>query len=64
MRNLLKYPVTPEEVLAALETALERENDDDRVGDIAGMCIEATIRYLRDNPRATMCIVESMAVNE
>lgn len=64
MRNLLQYPITPEEVLQALELALMREQDDGRIGDPNGMCLEATLRYLRDNPRAVMAIAESMAVND
>lgn len=34
MRNLVEYPITKEEVISALDTALQRESDDDRIGSI------------------------------
>jgi hypothetical protein len=64
MRNLLQRPITPKEVLDALELAFQREDDNDTIGGIDAMCLQGILVYLRDNPRATMTIAESLRVNE
>lgn len=62
MRNIEQYPITAQEVMDAIATALQREMDDDRVGGIDGICLEGIRNYLIDNPRAVATIVESLKV--
>jgi hypothetical protein len=47
MRNLLEYPVTHKEVITALDTALQQEDDDDRIGSLSPMILQAVLDFFK-----------------
>lgn len=50
MRNLLEYPLSAEEVLSALQHALEERTGLQLCGDIDSVALYTVLKWFEDNP--------------
>lgn len=50
MRNLVEYPLTPNEVLTALDRAIENQAAKKMIGDIDGVALHAIKKLLVARP--------------
>ena len=49
MRNLIEYPITSDEVLAALDSAQKRESNTQGIGGINAWALNLAMQYFKQN---------------
>jgi hypothetical protein len=62
MRNLEQYPITGQEVIDELNTAIRHDTERGAVGGNTGIVLEGVRQYLLNNPGALAAIVQSLKV--
>ena len=51
MRNIVRYPVTPEEVISTLERVCKEEDDKQEIGGLDGMILHDILFAAKKDPK-------------
>lgn len=64
MRNILQYPITEEEVLTALDLAVEEQAAKKYIGDTMGYCLHLVSEHFKKNPQLLTDLVKAAALKD